>query len=114
MSMLTTAASGYVTEASNLTKLLPENLRENFTQAIADKDLELVEKILGENAPEKFPNFESAFMLQSEGEADNLKYGVIYICFQESDLFILVPNPGLKFLMANEINPPFERWTTWG
>jgi hypothetical protein len=112
--MQTTSASGYVVKASAFTNLLPEPLREKFTQAIADKDVELVDEILGENAPKEFPSFETSFMLQPEGDADNLVQNEVYICFQDEDLYVLTPKPELNFLMANGIKPEFERWTTWG
>ena len=112
--MSNTGASGYVVKASDFTPLLPEHLQEKFTQAIADKDTELVNEILGENAPEAFPTFESSFMLRDEDEAENLTKGEVYICFQDEDLYVQKPNAELLFLVANGIKPEFERWVTWG
>ena len=114
MSMHDVGCSGYIVEASNLTKLLPENVREKFTQAIADQDTELVDEILVENAPPQFPEFESSFTLKDEDEADNLEKKKVYVCFQSEDLYILTPKPELNFLIANGIKPEFERWVTWG
>jgi hypothetical protein len=114
MSMQSTGASGYVVKASAFTNLLPEPLREKYTQAIADGDAELVNEILGENAPEQFPFFESSFKLNEEDNAENITKGEVYICFQEDDLYFMRPKPELDFLMAHGIKPEFERWCVWG
>lgn len=114
MSMDCTGASGYVVKASVFTSLLPEHLREKYTQAIADQNTELVDEILGENAPEAFPTFESSFTLKDEDTSDNLERGEVYICFQDEDLFHLTPKPELEFLKSKGINPEFERWTVFG
>jgi len=112
--MDSTGASGYVVKASVFTSFLPEHLREQFTQAITDQNTELVDEILGENAPEAFPTFESSFFLKDEDTTDNLDKGEVYICFQDDDLYHLVPKPELEFLHSKGIKPEFERWTTWG
>jgi hypothetical protein len=113
--MSTTGASGYVVKAEAFTNLLPKNLRKKFTQAIADQDTELVDKILGENAPKVFPTFESSFVLNDEDDTDSLEKGVVYICFQEEDLYSpKTPRPEFEWLQKEGIDPKFERWTVWG
>ena len=114
MSMSTSGASGYVVKAESFTHLLPENLREKFTQAITDQDTELVDEILGENVPANHPTFESSFVLKDEDDTDSLEKGVVYICFQDDDLFVQTPKPELEWLRSKGIDPQFERWATWG
>lgn len=114
MGMQSSGASGYVVKAEAFTNLLPENLRAKFTQAIADQDTELVDEILGENTPPEHPTFESSFVLKDEDDTDSLERGVVYICFQDDDLFVLTPKRELEWLRGHGIDPQFERWTTWG
>jgi hypothetical protein len=111
--MQTSGASGYTVKAESFTSLLPENLREEFTQAIADQDVDLVDEILGENVSPEFPMFES-FFLRDEDDTDTLEKGVVYICFQDEDLYIRTPKPELEWLQKQGINPAFERWAVWG
>lgn len=112
--MDSTGASGYVVKASVFTSFIPEHLREQFTHAIADQNTEQVDELLGENAPEAFPTFESSFVLKSEDTTENLEKGEVYICFQDEDLYVLTPTVGLNFLTSKGIKPEFERWTVWG
>jgi hypothetical protein len=112
--MSNTGGLGFVVKASEFTNFLPSNLREKYTQAIADQDTDLVDEILGENAPAEFPEFESSFKLKDEDESENLTKGEIYICFQDEDLYFQTPKPGLNFLKSKGINPEFERWVVWG
>ncbi len=114
MSMKSIGASGYIVKASDLTKLLPAEVQDEFTKAIENKDYQAVDDILND-APDSFPTFESAFVLNAEDEADNLEHNIVYVCFQDEDLFIPKVNTvGHNFLLNAGIKPEFERWSTWG
>jgi hypothetical protein len=115
MSMRDTSASGYVIPASRFTNLLPENLREQYTKAIEDQDVNLVQEILGENAPENFPSFNDAFVHGHEDHGENMVHGEVYISFEEEDLYKPKElNHAGEFLQAQGLLPTFERWTMWG
>lgn len=112
MSVTNMGNSGHLAKASEFTKLLPEDKREEYTNAITDKNIELVNLILGEQAPKGFPSFESAVFLGEEEGIDPEAEGM-YVCFQNDDLYVRTPKPELNFLLANGIHPWFQQWASW-
>jgi hypothetical protein len=114
MSMSDTACSGYTVKASEFTKVLPEAHQERYTQAITNQDYETVDEILNEHLPAEFPGYESAFVLKSEDTADELEHGVVYVIFQDEDLFVQIPTRSHDLMRAKGITPEFHRWTVWG
>ena len=112
--MKDTGCSGYVVKASEFTKLLPPEIQPMYEKALADNDLEYVDELLDVHAPLSFPTFDSPFILGDEDNTDNLEKGVVYICFDDDDLYVKQPTPGLEFLQSNGVKPEYERWTTWG
>lgn len=115
MSMDSIGASGYVANANEFIKFIPENLQKDYLEAIENRDFDAVNELLGESVPENFPTFEGAFVLGDEDTADNLERGVVYVCFQDDDLFKPKElNSFGEFLKSNGIIPEFERWSQFG
>ena len=107
-------ASGYTVKASEFTKHIPESQRERFTKALEEKDVLAVDEILWEHLSTDFPPFESSFVLGPDDDASNLERGVVYICFQEDDLYVKEPKRQTELMRHHGISPEFNRWTTWG
>lgn len=115
MSMKDIACSGHVIKASDLTKILPDEMQKEYTAAIEDQNWELVGEILDGNIPTEFPPFESVFVHSDEDSSDGeLDKGEIYVCFDETDLFTKAKTPEMVALEKVGIEPKFVRWTTWG
>jgi len=114
MSMQDTACSGYTVKASEFTLYIPTALQEKYTQAIRDKKVETIDDILNQFMPSNFPGYESAFVLKDEDTAEGLDRGVVYVIFQDEDLFIQTLTPGMEAMKSRGITPEFNRWTSWG
>ena len=116
--MNSTAASGYIVEASSflklfvgaelaeLTRLLDDGLSEPVYEEITDW--------LNQYLPDTMPVIEHTFVLTDEDNSDSLQHGIIYCFIDEDELFIKTPSEYALALTKEKIVPTFNRWTVWG
>lgn len=110
------ACSGYTINASELTKVLPKDIRDDYKRFIAKKDLESVRLLLFDYLPDEFPMFEDVFIHgdDDDDDAGELEHGEMYVLFEETDLYTKTPTPELQAMEKEKIVPKFVRWTVWG
>jgi len=115
--MHNSACSGYTVPAAKLAVLLPVNLQKEFLEKIdkhEGEDLEDLQEWFTENREDKNLPLPELMWLRHEDESEDLDYDVIYGYFDESDLFIKVPNEANKALAKLSVRPTLSRWVVWG
>ncbi len=116
MSRRNVACSGYIVKASDLAKILPRRVQEEYTHAIEFQIWETVYRILvlDENMPAGFPPVESVFVHKNEDSSEGeLEKGQTYVIFHRIDLFTRTKTPELVALEKVGIDPKFVNWITW-
>ncbi len=107
--------SGTVIKASDLTPHLPEYVREEYRQLCEASDWESVSTILADHMPEGFPRFSDVFALNSEATpGDDLEESVVYVCYDDSELYTRIETPALKALKEVGIVPITTQWSVFG
>lgn len=114
MGMHNSGASGYLIKASDLTNHLPESVRVKYLKGIETQDEQVVVNILENHMPDKFPKFESVFVFSDTDESDELEVGEVYVCYDESELFVKVETDAFEAIKKAGVIPEFQRWVTWG
>lgn len=116
MSRRNVACSGYIVKASDLTKILPKRVQEEYENAIEYLDWKTVHRILvlDENMPAGLPPVESVFVHGNEDSSEGeLEKGQTYVTFHRIDLFTRTKTPELVALEKVGIDPKFVNWITW-
>jgi hypothetical protein len=74
-----------------------------------------LEEFLNENLPEEFPPIAAVYCPSIEDEWDeNMEDGVMYVLFDEDDLYEKTPKKGLEFMRNLNINPQFCNYAPYG
>ena len=115
MGMREYPSSGYVVEASKLLSSLPQDQQAAYQTALEDCDTEVAQNILSEHLPESFPCFLEVWCPSAEDTVDEpMEVGGMYVIFDEADLYVRTPTPGMEALTQFGVTPEFQRWSVWG
>ena len=114
MSMRDNPGSGYVMAAQDVIRMLPEELREQATALLGDADGEGLHDFFEENLPPGIPRPEETFRFGDEDTSDDLESGTMYVRWDESTLFTLVPTIGLEAMRKLGNEPIFCQWAIFG
>jgi hypothetical protein len=104
---------GHTVKASELTKLLPEDMREEYERLLGEGDWEGGTTFLWEHLPKQYPP-PDLFLMCDEYESETLERGEVYACWDQKDLFVVTPKQEMMDLAAVGITPELNQWVTWG
>ncbi len=113
MSMRNYSNYGHTVKASELTKLLPEEVRAEYELFLKEGDWERGSELLAKHLPKQYPCPE-LFLMCEEYESEDLEEGEVYACWNQEDLFVITPKQGMIALEGCEVTPTPSRWVTWG
>lgn len=122
MSMNENPGSGYVLPAADLVTVIPNALQGSFKAALDEGWEDVRDWIEAHWAkcqevypslPDLDPN--SVYRPADEDTVDGetMEHGVIYVMFDESDLFIKTPSAANLFMEKKSIKPRHSRWSVW-
>ena len=121
MSMKDNPGSGYVMAAEDAILLLPEDKRAAATELLADNDTEALQEFVEKHLPESIPAPETIFRFGDDDTSDDLHPGSIYVCWDESDLFMRTEKPCLTAIReitrsaaGTAKEPELCHWAIWG
>lgn len=103
---------GYVVKAETLTSLLPLDVQPAFTEALTGDNTDLVRELIENHLPEQYPMPE-VFVLNDEGESDDIERGTVYAYWGLEQLFQVIPRTELQLLKTAGIEPAHANWVVW-
>ena len=116
MSMRSYPSKGYIVklDTPEMRQAMPglDNALNNY---YCDRDLELLNDWVSKNMPKSWPNYDDLYMPSDEDDiSDNMERGVVYVAYDESDLYTKQPTPSNQVLNMNGIIPTSASWSVYG
>jgi hypothetical protein len=113
MSMRENPENGYVMEAIKLKPFLSKWQARRLAQSIeegADAD---VWNLLLAHLPPNIPKPNCVFLCDDDFAGDDLQKGIMYVGFDEDDLFVKNETYGMFALKAKGVKPIHANWTVF-
>lgn len=108
-------STGYVLEASKLTPCFPEELQDQFTELVNDLDWEGAVEFCQEHWPEDYPVPETFFHMSDEDTSEDIERGVLYVVFDEGELYQKIPKQkALTLALKVDAEPQIAVWSIFG
>lgn len=110
---------GHVVPVASLRPAVSPDKRSDFDNMLSgfeegEIDTEGVDTLLRSLLPAGFPAYEGVFTTSEDDLNGGLDDDVLYIWYEESTLFNLVPKQEMLQLQGCGILPGFHAWAIWG